>query len=149
MNWFYAPGYKFHPKFVVSSVEDAGAIFIDMMKERKKWKCPICGLETLGMGIYSHQKKHERERPPEKPFEPIEIFINESIRVQTKIDNGMEIITTAFNIVENQFYTHQAGIIDKTGNVKIEFCPRYIREVIERELSLHLTSIMENYYNWV
>ncbi len=38
-------------------------IFSQKLKASKKgfWKCPICGLETKGYGVYSHQEKHFRE----------------------------------------------------------------------------------------
>jgi len=101
------------------------------------------------MGIYSHQQKHIRERPLEPKYQPVEIFENENIRVVSARGGGMEIFTTAFNLVDNQFYTHPAGTIDRFGNVKIEKRARYIIAVTERELALNLISIMNNYFEKV
>jgi hypothetical protein len=114
--------------------------FIDLLKHLKvdrklingklSWKCELCESEMIGQGIYSHQKKHERESQYKK-----------------LIDDENNLARTEFNKTISPHLEAMKDIKEKLKNIRKIEKPNYVdAKEITKLIEQHLPKSIWIYF---
>lgn len=106
---------------------------------RLSWRCDLCGLETIGQAIYSHQRKHEKEEKYKKVINDI----NEEIR--STFDSKVSPYKEKFNLLSNQVKSF--GKIDKNNFTKRQEITNLLIQYLPKEAWLYFMDKVKNTFS--
>lgn len=110
-----------------------------LIGNRLSWKCSLCGLETIGQGIYSHKKKHESEEKYKR------IINNLNDQKRNNFNNKITPYKHIFSRLK--ISVNSIGKIDKNNFVKRQEITKLLTENLPKEIWLLFIDELEGNFS--